>query len=227
MLFLVRWARLAASYGLVAVAWSVAAAQAQAGGVQALERFVRDTQYGSATFTQTLTSPTRQGQTQARQRVSRGEFVFERPNRFRFEYLEPFAQLIVADGERVWLYDPDLEQATVRQQADVLADTPAMLIAAAADLSRLRQAFDLVDWTPETTQAGLHWVQATPKVAGQLQHVRMALRVGTVVELAELDILDQFGQRSHVQFANFDSHTRVPAERLRFTPPLGTDVMAP
>jgi outer membrane lipoprotein carrier protein len=109
--------------------WGLAGA-AHAGGVQALERFLRETQYGSATFTQTQSSPTRQVQGAAqppRQLVSTGEFVCDRPNRFRFEYLRPFPQLIVADGQRVWLYDPDLQQATVRDQAKVLADTPAML----------------------------------------------------------------------------------------------------
>ena len=208
-------------WGLVGVA--------HASGVQALERFLRETQYGNATFTQTQTSPTRQVQGAAqppRQRVSAGEFVFDRPNRFRFEYLRPFPQLIVADGQRVWLYDPDLQQATVRDQAKVLADTPAMLIAASPDLSRLRQAFDLADWTPNAsnTNANLQWVQATPKVAGQLQHVRLGFKVGARVELVELDILDNFGQRSQLRFVP-TAAGRPAAERFAFRPPPGTDVI--
>jgi outer membrane lipoprotein carrier protein len=201
---------------------------AHASGVQALERFLRETQHGSATFTQTQTSPARQVQgaaQQPRQRVSTGEFVFDRPNRFRFEYLRPFPQLIVADGQRVWLYDPDLQQATVRDQAKVLADTPAMLIAASPDLSRLRQAFDLTDWTPDAANASLQWVQATPKVAGQLQHVRMGFRMGAQVELVELDILDHFGQRSQLRFVPTPSASRPAAERFDFRPPPGTDVI--
>ena len=213
----------------VAFLWGVVGA-AHANGVQALERFLRETQYGSATFTQTQTSPTRQVQgasQQARQRVSTGEFVFDRPNRFRFEYLRPFPQLIVADGQRVWLYDPDLQQATVREQAKVLADTPAMLIAASPDLARLRQAFDLRDWAPDHTVAdkGLQWVQATPKVAGQLQHVRMGFRVGATVELVELDILDHFGQRSQLRFVPTAATGHPSAERFGFRPPPGTDVI--
>ena len=201
---------------------------AHAGGVQALERFLRETQYGSATFTQTQTSPARQVQGAAqppRQRVSTGEFVFDRPNRFRFEYLRPFPQLIVADGQRVWLYDPDLQQATVRDQAKVLADTPAMLIAASPDLTRLRQAFDLADWAPDSANADLQWVQATPKVAGQLQHVRMGFKVGATVELVELDIVDHFGQRSQLRFSPTASAGRPAAERFTFRPPPGTDVI--
>jgi outer membrane lipoprotein carrier protein len=204
---------------------------AHAGGVQALERFLRETQYGSATFTQTQTSPGRQVQGAAqppRQRVSTGEFVFDRPNRFRFEYQRPFPQLIVADGQRVWLYDPDLQQATVREQAKVLADTPAMLIAASPDLSRLRQAFDLADWMPDMANtnatAGLQWVQATPKVAGQLQHVRMGFKVGATVDLVELDIVDNFGQRSQLRFVP-SAAGRPAAERFSFRPPPGTDVI--
>jgi len=209
--------------------WGVAGT-AHAGGVQALERFLRETQHGSATFTQTQTSPARQVQgatQQPRQRVSTGEFVFDRPNRFRFEYLRPFPQLIVADGQRVWLYDPDLQQATVREQAKVLADTPAMLIAASPDLSRLRLAFDLADWKPSGTEAdtGLQWVQATPKVAGQLQFVRMGFRVGAQVELVELDILDHFGQRSQLRFVPTAATGRPSADRFGFRPPPGTDVI--
>lgn len=225
-----RFMRLAAwSLCAVAFLWGTVGA-AHANGVQALERFLRETQYGSATFTQTQTSPTRQVQgasQQARQRVSTGEFVFDRPNRFRFEYLRPFPQLIVADGQRVWLYDPDLQQATVRDQAKVLADTPAMLIAASPDLTRLRQAFDLSDWTPaapNAASAGLQWVQATPKVAGQLQHVRMGFKVGATVELVELDILDNFGQRSQLRFVPTVAG-RPALERFGFRPPPGTDVI--
>lgn len=214
---------------LMLAVWCCATA-AQAGGVQALERFLRETQYGSATFTQTQTSPTRQVQGAAqppRQRVSTGEFVFDRPNRFRFEYLRPFPQLIVADGQRVWLYDPDLQQATVRDQAKVLADTPAMLIAASPDLTRLRQAFELADWAPNApnaASAGLQWVQATPKVSGQLQHVRMGFQVGATVELVELDIVDNFGQRSQLRFVP-TAAGRPAAERFAFRPPPGTDVI--
>ena len=201
---------------------------AHAGGVQALERFLRETQYGSATFTQTQSSPSRQVQGAAqppRQRVSSGEFVFDRPNRFRFEYLRPFPQLIVADGQRVWLYDPDLQQATVRDQAQVLADTPAMLIAASPDLGRLRQAFDLADWVPNDNNDGLQWMQATPREPGQLQHVRMGFRVGAQVELVALDILDHFGQRSELRFQSVPDKGRPAAERFTFRPPPGTDLI--
>lgn len=214
------------SAGFVLLMWSLMSA-AHAGGVQALERFLRETQYGSATFTQTQSSPTRQVQgaaQPARQRVSTGEFVFDRPNRFRFEYLRPFPQLIVADGQRVWLYDPDLQQATVRDQAKVLADTPAMLIAASPDLTRLRQAFDLADWAPDSANANLQWVQATPKVAGQLQHVRLGFKVGARVELVELDIVDNFGQRSQLRFVP-TAAGRPAVERFAFRPPPGTDVI--
>jgi len=219
------WAMSGCVLGLL-MGWVSAA---HAGGVQALERLVRETQSGSATFTQTLSSPTRQVQGAAqppRQRVSTGEFVFDRPNRFLFEYQRPFPQLIVADGQRVWLYDPDLQQATVRDQAKVLADTPAMLIAASPDLSRLRLAFDLADWTPNTanTNASLQWVQATPKVAGQLQHVRLGFKVDARVELVELDILDNFGQRSQLRFVP-TAAGRPAAERFVFRPPPGTDVI--
>lgn len=215
------------SAGVVVLMWGWLG-NAHASGVQALERFLRETQYGSATFTQTQSSPARQVQGAAqppRQRVSTGEFEFDRPNRFRFEYLRPFPQLIVADGQRVWLYDPDLQQATVRDQAKVLADTPAMLIAASPDLNRLRQAFDLADWVPNANNDGLQWMQATPREPGQLQHVRMGFRVGAQVELVALDILDHFGQRSELRFQAVPSSSRPAADRFTFRPPPGTDLI--
>ena len=95
---------------------------ALADALGSLNAFVREARTGSAEFTQTVTSPDG-----AKRRSSSGTFEFSRPNRFRFSYTKPFEQLIVADGQRLWIFDPDLNQVVSRKQSTALAATPAAL----------------------------------------------------------------------------------------------------
>ena len=208
------------------------ASNAQADGLAALESFLRNTQHGQARFSQTVTSPVRNGETTARSKTSSGTFEFQRPNRFRFDYLRPFPQTIVADGETLWLYDPDLNQVTSRKQVDALGSTPASLIASSADLRQLREVFDLANASaPPAVGAAagwpldVLWVEARPRQRdGQLQSVRIGLQGG---QLAALDILDSFGQRSLLRFEPVagTQATAPAAERFRFTAPPGADVL--
>ena len=111
----------------LAAAWlACAALSAHADGVDALRDFARDVQSARAQFSQTVTSPDG-----VRKKQSSGRFEFARPNRFRFIYDKPFEQQIVADGQKVWLYDVDLNQVTVRGMAGALGATPAALLAGA------------------------------------------------------------------------------------------------
>jgi len=106
---------------LTALAATFLMGSAYADGLQDLERFLREVTGGSASFTQVVTSPKREGDTRARTKTSSGRFDFQRPNRFRFDYTRPFEQTIVADGQTLWLHDVDLNQVTARKQQDVLA----------------------------------------------------------------------------------------------------------
>lgn len=195
------------------------AASAWAGGMEALEAFIKNAKTGRAEFTQTVTGPAREGQT-ARSKTSSGTFEFQRPNRFRFTYRKPFEQVIVADGQTLWLYDQDLNQVTQRSQSKVLGSTPAALIAASPDLQTLRRDFDL-QALPDS--GGLQWVQATPKTKeGQLHSMKAGFRGD---ELAVLEILDGFGQRSVLQFSGMQVNAAVAADAFRFQPPQGADVV--
>ena len=192
----------------------------RADGLQALEQFLRGTQSGQTSFTQTVTSPLRQGETVARSKTSSGSFEFLRPDRFRFQYTKPFEQLIVADGQTLWLHDVDLNQVAARKQAEVLGNTPAALIASAPDLKALSAVFTLSN-APD--RDGLEWVLATPRGRdAQLQSVQLGFKQG---QLAVLDMLDSFGQRSVLRFGAMDVNGRIAAERFRFTPPAGVDVV--
>lgn len=207
--------KILASLGLAA-----SALVAQAGGLDSLEQFIRSAQSGRADFTQVVTSPARQGQ-QARSKTSSGTFEFQRPDRFRFSYAKPFEQVIVADGQTLWLHDVDLNQVTRRKQAQVLSATPAALIASSPDLATLRKDFELQE-LPEA--GGLQWVQATPKARneGQLTHVKIGFRGN---QLAALDIQDSFGQRSQISFSNLQLNAGVSPGAFHFTPPQGADVV--
>jgi outer membrane lipoprotein carrier protein len=200
---------------------------ARADGIDALEVFIKTVKSGRAEFTQVVTSPPRSGQS-AHSKTSSGTFEFVRPNRFKFVYKKPFEQSIVADGQTLWLYDVDLNQVTARKQSSVLGSTPAALIAAAPDLQALQAEFTL---SAAPVKDGLQWVVAIPKTKdGQLQSVRVGFREaekasGKTSELAALEILDSFGQRSLLSFSKLEVNARLAGDAFQFKPPAGADVI--
>ena len=206
--------------------WCVTSTAAHASGLDALSQFLQQTRSGRADFTQVVTPPSKEGQAR-RSKTSTGQFAFQRPNRFRFDYQQPYPQVIVADGQTLWLYDPELEQVTARKQAQTLGNTPAALIATAADVAALSRDFEL----QEAGEAdALVWVQARPKQRDStVQTVRVGFRVeGTKVSLVRLDMLDQFGQRSQLTFQQFEANpAQLGAATFQFTPPRGVDVLRP
>jgi outer membrane lipoprotein carrier protein len=190
----------------------LAAGIARADSLDTLKGFVRDVKSGRASFTQVVTAPGG-----AKKKSSSGTFEFERPNRFRFDYTKPYEQAIVADGTKVWLYDTDLNQVTVRPMDQALGATPAAVLAGGA----LEQDFTL---KAEPDEGGLQWVQAVPRAKeGSFQSLRVGFRGR---ELAAMEILDAFGQRSRLDFTRVESNVRIDAARFSFTPPAGADVLS-
>lgn len=195
----------------VFVAALLCAALARADAIDTLRAFVRDVKSGSADFTQTVTSPDGK-----KSKVSSGSFEFERPDRFRFHYRKPYEQLIVSDGNKVWIHDVDLNQVTVRKLGAALGATPAALLAGAS----LDKAFELQD---EPTAAGIEWVRATPRQKeGAFQSMRIGFRDG---QLAAVDILDAFGQRSLLQFSHVVANPALDPKDFSFAAPAGADVI--
>ena len=203
----------------VAVGWMMAVSAAWAGGMESLEAFVKGVKSGRAEFTQTVTAPSKDGQP-PRAKTSTGTFEFQRPGKFKFDYQKPFAQMIVADGKTLWLYDTDLNQVTQRAQAQALGSTPAAVIASAADLRALQADFTL-EGAP--ARDGLEWVKATPKNKdGQLQNVLVGFQGEG---LAALEILDSFGQRSVLKFSKVEVNPALGADAFLFKVPKGADVL--
>lgn len=196
---------------LIACLLSCSALMAHADALDTLREFVRDVKTGRASFTQTVTSADG-----AKKRSSSGSFEFARPNRFRFAYAKPFEQLIVSDGEKVWIYDADLNQVSVRKLTQALGATPAALLAGAS----LDKDFELV---AQPSKDGIDWVQATPRQKdGAFQSMRIGFRGR---ELAVVEILDSFGQRSVLQFSQYAANAAIPEQSFRFVPPPGADVI--
>jgi outer membrane lipoprotein carrier protein len=199
---------------LAALPWLGLAATsgaARADAVGRLRAFVSDVKSGKASFTQTVTSADG-----TRSKTSSGEFEFVRPNRFRFAYTKPYEQVIVADGQRVWIYDADLDQASSRPLAKAIGATPAALLAGGT----LDEDFVLAD---DGSSDGIDWVRATPKAKdGPFRSMRIGFRGA---ELAAVDIVDAFGQRSLLRFGGMVANAALPPERFRFVPPKGAAVV--
>lgn len=219
----------------VALGALTAPATAKADGLKSLEIFMKTARTGRAEFTQTVTAPAKDGHSAAAAvKRSSGQFAFARPGRFRFDYEKPFSQTIVADGQTLWLYDPDLQQVTRRAQAQALGSTPAALLASAPNLAALQAQFTLTNApapaavAPEGQGQGqepaLHWVQATPKTpGGTLQSVFVGF--ASAGHLVALDIVDSFGQRSQIRFRALQTNGALPATTFEFTAPAGVDVL--
>ncbi len=184
---------------------------AQAAGLEQLLRFQKEIQSARVQFVQTVSSPDGK-----KQKQNKGQFEFQRPNRFRFDYAAPQNQILIGDGKKVWMVDPDLNQASSRPLDAVLSSTPVALLAGAS----LGEAFQLKD---DGEQGEIAWVAATPKQADQgIQSLRIGLKGR---ELAALEIVDGLGQRSRLVFSGFEANAKLDAERLRFTPAPGMDVI--
>jgi outer membrane lipoprotein carrier protein len=202
---------------LVAPAW--------ADGLASLEQFATQVRSGKASFTQQVTPPPKDGKP-GKPKTQSGQFAFERPGKFRFDYEKPFAQTIVADGKTLWLYDVDLNQVTSKAQAAALGSTPAAIVSSATNLDALRKDFELKA-LPDAEQQ--QWVQATPRNAdGQIRAVRVGLKPaagGQAPQLQTLDITDNFGQRSVITFSGFEANAALSAATFDFKPPAGADVL--
>ena len=183
-----------------------------AAGVERFQAYLRSTQTASADFEQQVFD--REKKLVQR---SRGSFTLQRPGRFRWSYAQPYAQLIVGDGKRVWIYDEDLNQVTVRAMAKALGSTPAALLAGAADVER---AFELTD---AGQRDGLEWVEAKPRERETgFERIRLGL---STTGVQAMELTDHFGQTTLLRFSNIARNPKVDPDAFRFVPPKGADVL--
>jgi len=177
-----------------------------------LERFFSEVRTLHATFRQTVLTDDLKPIDE-----SEGELWLSRPGRFRWNYGDPLEQVVMADGEHLWVYDPGLEQAVVRDQAEALGDTPAGLLAGDADLNRSY----LVERLGQ--QAGIYWVSLFPKDANSaFSQIQFGFELDTLRLVQMLDPLEQI---TRIRFADVKVNTAFAAEQFRLSLPKGTDVI--
>ena len=184
----------------------------EATGIDRFKTFVRATQSARGEFEQKVFD--RSGKAT---QESKGNFVFQRPGLFRWVYAKPIDQVIVGDGERVWIHDRDLNQVTVRKLSRALGSTPAALLAGSADVEK---AFDMSD---AGSKDGLEWLEAKPREreAG-FERVRMGFDANGI---RAMELFDHFGQTTQLRFLNLTRNPKVDPAEFRFQPPKGADVL--
>jgi outer membrane lipoprotein carrier protein len=202
-----RWAT-----ALCAVLAACGAMAATADGLEQLKAFHSTTKGCKVTFRQVIVARGQQGA-----KVSTGTFAFQRPGKFRWTYETPFEQLIVGDGEKLWVYDRDLNQVIVRKLDVALGSTPAALLAGD---SALEQNFDLAD---AGRSDGLDYVEAKPRSADTGFD---RVRIGFADNLPRAMVLrDTFGNVTTLTFGRFERNTAQDAGQFTFVPPKGVDVI--
>jgi outer membrane lipoprotein carrier protein len=197
---------------LVFLVLSLTASTSSAAAIERFKAFLRTTQSASATFEQKVYDRSRKLVQDAT-----GRFVFLRPGRFRWTYAKPTDQVIVGDGERVWIHDKDLNQVTVRRLSKALGSTPAALLAGASDVE---SAFELSE---AGERDGMEWLEARPreKEAG-FERIRLGFGAAGI---QAMELTDHFGQTTVLRFTNLVRNPKLDAGEFRFEPPPGADVL--
>ena len=188
------------------------AGAAHASGVDRFKAYLRTTQSARATFEQKVYDRNRR-----LVQESSGTFVLLRPGRFRWTYEKPAEQLIVGDGQRVWIYDRELNQVTVRRLTRALGSTPAALLAGSSDIEA---AFELSD---DGERDGLEWLEARPRER-EAGFERIRIGLGTAGVQA-MELVDNFGQTTELRFSGLARNPKVDLAEFRFEPPKGADVL--
>lgn len=149
--------------------------------------------------------------------TSKGQMFMQKPGRFRWDYREPGTQLIVADGQRMWLYDKELQQVTVRLLDKALSATPLALLSGAAPIE---EAFTV---SSSSMRDGLQWYELHPREEQpEFKLLRVAFN-GDTLKIIELE--DAFNQRTRLSFEHLQRNVNIAPELLRFVPPKGVDVV--
>ena len=185
-----------------------------ASAIDSLRSFVQQAHTFKAVFSQTLLDRNLQVMQEAS-----GTMMFERPGKFRWVYEKPYQQLIVGDGSRVWFYDQDLNQVTVRQLDLAIGSSPAALLAGSSTIER---DFELNEIE---VQDDMEWLEATPRAKeSTFELIRMGF--SKAGELREMVLRDNFGQFTLLVFTDLDANPDLSPDLFQFTPPEGADVIS-
>jgi len=180
-------------------------------GIEQMNQFLKDVTTLQASFEQSMLDEEHRSANR-----SRGVFYLQRPGKFRWDYVEPEDQMIVADGRQIWFYDPELEQASVQSQKTALKGTPAMLLISGDPVDRHFEVVDIGD------SQGMGWVELIPRDA-ESQFIRVLLAFADN-ELRRMEMADKFGQITRFQFYDIKHNPTFKSGFFEFIPPTGLDI---
>lgn len=185
---------------------------AQAGAVDQLHQFLSSTRTLKADFSQVVVAKSGRKPQQ-----SSGVVAISRPGKLRWDIQQPYPQLVVGDGEKIWIYDAELKQVTVRKAGQAISGSPAALLAGSNELEK---NFTLAEGGEAD---GMNWVEATAKVdESGFEKIRLGF-VGA--DLKAMELFDNFGQTTHIRFSKLERNPQLPAATFKFIPPAGVDVV--
>jgi outer membrane lipoprotein carrier protein len=191
---------------------SASACAAADDGIARVQQYLDGLTTLSAHFAQTLLDP--EGKILE---SASGTLALKRPGRFRWDYAPPHAQVVVADGQRLWLYDPELEQVTVKALDESLGSTPAMLLSGGG---KVGEGYELVR---EYAADDLDWVELKPReTQGDFQRLRLGF---AGPELQRMELTDSLDQLTKIELSDVQRGAALSDERFTFEPPPGTDVV--
>lgn len=185
----------------------------RADGIEQLRQFIEHTRSAKAEFTQTVSAKSGR-----KPQVSSGSFAFSRPGKFRWVYDKPYYQLLVSDGDKLWIHDRDLNQVTVKRVGTALGSSPAALLSG-------DNAFEKNFHVKSAGVAdGLEWIEATPNQSdGSFERVRIGFRDNLP---RAMELQDSFGQTTQLAFNALQANPALDAALFRFSPPPGADVVS-
>ena len=197
---------------IFAAACLAAAQMTHAGAIDKLHRFLETTKTLRADFAQIVVAKNGKKPQQ-----SAGQMMISRPGKFRWQIDKPYAQLLVGDGEKVWIYDADLRQVSVKKFDATLGSTPAALLVGNNTLDKnftLREAGE---------HDGLEWLEAIPKGTDSgFEKLQLGFSGN---DLKAMELSDNFGQTTSLLFARIERNVSLAPSLFHFTPPAGVDVI--
>jgi outer membrane lipoprotein carrier protein len=206
-----KWHVAAAAIGLSAALFS---AQAAASALEQFKQFVASTQSAKGEFVQRLVKI--DSGTAKVSNTSSGTFVFSRPGKFIWTYQKPYEQVLQADGDKLFIYDKDLNQVTTKKLGNALGSSPAAILFGSNDLEK---NFTLKEGG---TKDGMEWLEATPKTKDTtFDRIGIALKDGVP---HAMELRDSFGQTSLLSFTHFEKNPPLKATSFTFVVPKGADV---
>ncbi|MEO7728870.1 MAG: outer membrane lipoprotein chaperone LolA [Burkholderiales bacterium] len=196
----------------VALVLLAAGVTARAASVEMLKGYLQQTTSGKARFAQIVVDKNLKELQKAT-----GTMQFVRPGRFRWEYDKPYEQTIVGDGAKLWIYDKDLNQVTVRKLDKALGGSPAALLAGSNEIDKVYVLTNI------GMQEGLDWLEAVPRSKDNtFERIRLGFGKSG---LEAMELRDQFAQTTVIKFANVERNPQISPEVFKFIPPKGADVI--